>query len=186
MFCFESVIGRYAAFQRSGAPVRLDVGEASKDTEYSDQARKGSYCHLLFALIRTFPVPHFCTGQHHSQANHSVCPAAPIGCTDTSQFCRCKQSHSNIGCSRLVILTRTLPPPLPPPSPHTQGIYLPFFSPPSAADPTPIFIAYLGGDGEGGSMHFVPLVCQEWDNAAPLRISLQVISSFHSISCNEM
>jgi hypothetical protein len=66
------------------------------------------------------------------------------------------------------------------------GIYLPFFSSPSSADPTPIFIAYLGGDGVGGSMHFVPLVCQEWDNAVPLRISLQVIVSCHSLSYNEI
>jgi hypothetical protein len=57
------------------------------------------------------------------------------------------------------------------------GIYLPFFSPPSASDPTPIFIAYLGGDGAGGSMHFVPLVCQDWDSNVPLRISLQVVIS---------
>jgi hypothetical protein len=84
VFCFELVIGRYEAFQRSGAPVRLDVGEASKDMEYSDQVRKDLRCHILFALLRSFPVPHFCTGQHHSQTNHSVCPAPPIGCTDTS------------------------------------------------------------------------------------------------------
>jgi len=56
-----------------------------------------------------------------------------------------------------------------------QGIYLPFFSEPQSTDPTPIFIAYLGGDGDGSSNHFVPLVCQGWRCGTAPRIRLQVI-----------
>jgi hypothetical protein len=57
---------------------------------------------------------------------------------------------------------------------HFQGIYLPFFSDPQTTDPTPIFIAYLGGDGVGSSNHFVPLVCQGWRCGIAPRIRLQV------------
>jgi len=63
------------------------------------------------------------------------------------------------------------------------GIYLPFFSPPATADRMPVFVAYLGGDGVGGSLHFVPLVCQRCHGTAPPRVRLQVMIAALSHTC---
>jgi hypothetical protein len=156
MFCVDAVIARYTAFQRSGAPVNLDVGEASTDMEYSDQVRRGSCRHVLFAF-KLFPF--VCnTFQSHIFAVANIIRRPII--VFAQRYLG--ESGANIPI-------------------NFAGIYLPFFTSPSDADRTPIFIAYLGGDAEGGSLHFVPLVCQNWDNAVPLRIKLQVINPFHSI-----
>ena len=76
-----SAFGHVDAFGRKGVPVKLDVSEASKDNEFSDQVRRRSCWHSnVFRLFcNTFPVPHFRIGQCHPPTNHCVCPASPWG-----------------------------------------------------------------------------------------------------------